>query len=112
MFGLSARQLCRDQPAERVSDEVDRPEPGRVEEAPEPGGELAGAEAPEPGQLDEMEAVMRGEPFGEHRPPAPRAGEPVHDDDVRPCSRDAVACRPPVELDLLQLHMVILHHEV
>jgi hypothetical protein len=111
-FGLGARQLRRDQAAKRVADEVDRSELDRVEETAEPGSELAGAEARETRQLDEVKPVMLGEPLGEHRPPAPGAGKPVHDDDVRSCSRDAVACRPPVELDMPLLHVVILHHEV
>ena len=64
-FGLSTRQLGRDQPTERVADEVDRTEPDRVQKPPEPRGELAGAETPEPGQLDEVKAVMLGEPVGE-----------------------------------------------
>ena len=111
-FGSAGRQLGRHQAAERVAEEVDRSEPGRVEEAPEPRRELAGAEAPEPGQLDEVKAMMLGEPFGDQRPPAPGTGEPVHHDDVRPCPHDAVACRPPVELDLPLLHVGILHHQI
>ena len=111
-FGLGARQLGRHQPTERVAEEIRRSEPGRVQEAAEPRSELAGAEAPESRQLDEMEAMMLGERLGEPRPPPPGAGEPVHHHDVRPCSRDAVTCRPPVELDLPLLHVVILHDAV
>ena len=95
-----------------MPEEVDRSEPGDVEEAPEPRRELAGADASEPWQLDEVEAMMLGEPFGEERPPAPGTGEPVHYDDVRPRPHDAVACGPPVELDLPLLHVGILHHQV
>jgi hypothetical protein len=95
-----------------MADQIDGPEPGRVEETSEPGSELARPDAPEPRQLDEVQAVVLGEPFGEHRPPAPGTGEPVHDDQVEPGSRYAVAHRPPVELDLPLFHEVILHHQV
>jgi len=71
--GLRARELGRDQPAEGVADEVDRPEPGCVEESPEPRCELSRAEATEPGQFDEMEAEACGKLVDEQRPPPPGA---------------------------------------
>jgi hypothetical protein len=80
-----------------VADEVDRPEPAPVEQAAEPRSQLAGADAAEPRQLDEMNAIALRERLGDRRPPPPGAGQPVHDDDVRPVPCDAEPGDPAVE---------------
>jgi len=108
-LGFGSGELCCDQPAERVADEIDRPEVGCSEESAQPRSELTGSQATEAGQLHEMEPKLRREALDEWRPPSPRAGQTVHDDDVRARSGHAIARRGPVEPELLQLHARILH---
>jgi hypothetical protein len=101
---LGGGELGGDEAAERVADEIDRSEPRPVEQAAEPRGQLAGTEATEPWQLDEVDAVAVRERLGDRRPPAPGAGQTVHDDDVRPVAHDAELGRASVELELPRFH--------
>ncbi len=106
--GLCECELGGHQPAERVADEVDRAEPGRVQQRSEPCRQLTRTHAAEPRQLDEMEAKPLGQRLDQPIPPAPGAGEAVHDGHVRPGPRHTVVRGPPAELDLLELHPLIL----
>ena len=107
-LGLGSGELCRDQPAERVADEVDRTEVGCGEEPAEPRSELPGPQATEPGQLHEVQAELLRQPLDERRPPSPGAGQTVHDDDVGARSGHAIVGRRSVERELPQLHARIL----
>jgi hypothetical protein len=103
-IGMPRRAFGGNEPAERMPDEVHGSEACRVQEPIEPLRELPGPHAAEPGKLDEMESVAACEQVDELRPPAPRAGESVHDSDVDAASRDPVREPPSVDLDLPQLH--------
>jgi hypothetical protein len=106
---LRPGELGRDQPAQRVADEVDPSEPRGVQQPGEPRCELTGPQPAEVGQLDEVEAQPGRKVLDDRRPPAPRAGQPMHDDDVRPRPGHPEPHRLLVERELPQLHPLILH---
>jgi hypothetical protein len=83
-------ELCGDEPAERMADDVRPLQPARLQVISEPRREAAGAQAAQPGELDEVEAVARGEAVVQERPPAPGARQAVHDDQIGPLADDAV----------------------
>jgi hypothetical protein len=68
---LLHRELHRDQPAQRMRQHVYPPEPGDVEQAPEPRPQLTSAQPPQPGQLHEMKPAALGKLLYERRPPPP-----------------------------------------
>jgi hypothetical protein len=83
-------ELRGHKPAERVADDVHVLQPGRLEVASEPRRQAAGAQAAQPRELDEVEAVVRGEAVCQERPPAPGARQSVHDDQIGPLADDGV----------------------
>jgi hypothetical protein len=88
--GVLPGELGREQPAERVPDDVDLLELRSVEKTDEPRRELAGADSTEPRQPDEMQPVPVFEQFGDLRPPPPGARQAVQHEHVAPGARDAV----------------------
>jgi hypothetical protein len=71
---LLRSQLSRDQPAERMTDEVHALELGRFEPTAEPTGQLRGGKSSsEPGQVEQVNTVMLGQGLEYGLPPAPGA---------------------------------------
>ena len=71
---LLRSQLGRDQPAERVADEVHAPEPGRLEPTAEPTRELGGGKSPtQPGQVEQVNTAPLRQRLEYRLPPAPGA---------------------------------------
>ena len=71
---LLCSQLGRDQPAERVADEIDALELRRVEPTAEPTGQLGGGKLPsQPGQVEQVNTALLGQRFEYRLPPAPGA---------------------------------------
>lgn len=93
-------ELRRGKPAERVPGDVCAVELGRVEPAGEPVAELVRTrEAPQRGQVDDVEPPVGRKRLEQGRPPAPRAAEPVHEQQGRPVAGNAVANALAVDLD-------------
>lgn len=71
---LLRSQLSRDQPAERMTDEIHALELGRLEPTAEPTGQLGGRKSPsEPGQVEHVNTATLGQGFEYRLPPAPGA---------------------------------------
>jgi len=86
------RQLGRDQPAERVAREVDPFVPRLVQPPREPRRELRGPNAPAAArEVDRRDAPQLRKALEQRRPPAPRAGEAVHEDERFAAADDHLA---------------------
>jgi hypothetical protein len=71
---LLRSQLGRDQPAERVADEIHPLELGRLEPTAEPTGQLGGGKSPsQPGQVDQVNTSPLRQRLEYRLPPAPGA---------------------------------------
>ncbi len=71
---LLRSQLGRDQPAERVADEIDALELGRLEPTAEPIRQLGGRKSPtQPGQVEQVNTAPLGQRLEYRLPPAPGA---------------------------------------
>jgi hypothetical protein len=71
---LFRSQLCRDQPAERMADEIHALEIGRLEPTTEPTGQLGGGKSPsQPGQVEHVNTATLGQALEDRLPPAPGA---------------------------------------
>ena len=99
-----------DEPAERVTGEVDSLERGRIEPPPEPC-----ASAPSRRRVARVSADRRGDTRrrspsdrSSRRPPAPGTGEAVHEHQRWAGTGDPVPDRPTVDLDLVHIHRVPL----
>ena len=67
-------QLGRDQPAERMADEIHALELGRLEPTAEPTGQLGGGKSPsQPGQVEQVNTAPLGQGLEYRLPPAPGA---------------------------------------
>jgi hypothetical protein len=104
-FGPLGRQLGGEQAAERVPDHVDAVEPGGVEPAPEPGRDLAGGEAPESRQLDQVEPVLPAEQVDQRCPPTPRSRQAVDEQERVAGAGEPIPHRHSVDLELGELHV-------
>jgi hypothetical protein len=71
---LLGSKLGRDQPAERMADEIHALEIGRLEPTAEPTGQLSGGKSPsQPGQVDQVNTAPLGQGREYRLPPAPGA---------------------------------------
>ena len=71
---LLRSQLGRNQPAERVADEIHALELGRVEPTAEPTCQLGGGKSPsQPGQVEQVNTAPLGQRLEYRLPPAPGA---------------------------------------
>jgi hypothetical protein len=71
---LLRSQLSRDQPAERMTDQIHGLEPGRLEPTAEPSGQPGGGKSPaEPGQVEQVNTTALGQGLENRLPPAPGA---------------------------------------
>lgn len=71
---LLRSQLGRDQPPERVADEIHVLELGRLEPPAEPTGQLGGGKSPsQPGKVDQVNTAPLGQGLEDRLPPAPGA---------------------------------------
>jgi hypothetical protein len=71
---LLRSQLGRDQPAERVADEIHALELGRLEPTAEPTRQLGGGKSPsQPGQVEQVNTSPLGQSLEYRLPPAPGA---------------------------------------
>ncbi len=99
-------ELGRDQPTERMTDEVDASESCRVEPAAEPACESGGGKpSPESWQVDQMYSAPLCQPPEHRLPPAPGAGQPVHEDERLAGAGHAILDRRPVDDELPNLHV-------
>ena len=104
-LGLRRRRLGRDQPTERMADQIGTLEPGGLEPAREPRCQLFGGQStPELRQLGDVHPVTLRQRLEHRPPPAPRTREPVDEDerasprrrrDTRSASRRRRAPEPP-----------------
>jgi len=94
------RQLSGGQAAEGVAGDVGPIDLDRVQPAGQPLPELVRVrEAAEGREVDDVEPPLRRELLEERRPPAPRAAEPVHEQQRPPLAGDAVPHALAVDLD-------------
>ena len=88
-----------------MPDEIDPLEFGSVEPTPEPARELVGGKpCSEPRQIEHVNAVMLRQRLEHRLPPAPGAGEPMHEDDWFALAGDPILDRRPVDRELPNLH--------
>jgi len=102
---LSGRELRGKEAAERMADHVHPLEAGCVEPAREPRAHLdEPGDVPRPRQVEDVHAMALGQRVEERRPPAPGAGEPVHEYERLAFPGDAIPDRAALDGDLSQLH--------
>lgn len=92
------RQFGGDQPAERVTDEIDALERAGVKPTAEPAGQ-SGSRKPrsEPRQVEDMNAASLCKRFEERLPPAPGARKPMHEDNRFALAGDPILGQHPVD---------------
>jgi hypothetical protein len=103
-FGLGRGELRSEETTQRMRRDVGWPDAGGVEPVREPRAHLRDAPPTmEMRQVDNVQRAPRGERLEDGRPPAPRAGEPVHQHERLTRSQDAVPDEVTVDVDLAQL---------
>jgi len=103
---MARRELGRDQATERVPGDVDTLQADRVEPPHEPPAQVGRPDMAQPPEIDDVNLTARAERLDHRRPPAPRAGEPVHEHERLAAPGDAVRKGPAVDADLSSLNHV------
>jgi len=88
-----------------MPDEIDALECRRVEPTTEPARQLgSGKPCSEPRQVDQVNTAALRQRLEYRLPPAPGAGEPVHEDDRFAHAGNPILDRRPVDHELPNLH--------
>jgi hypothetical protein len=103
---LVGRELGGDEPAQRVTDQIDVPKAHGREPAAEPRRELGGAQLrSQPREVEHVDESPSSDPQTYLRPPAPGTGKTMHEHHRRARPRDPVPDALSVDLYLSELHV-------
>ena len=88
-----------------MTDEIDTLERRRLEPTAKPRRQLSGRKPrPEPWQVEHVDAATFSKRLEYRLPPAPRAGQPVYEDDGCALADDPIPRCRPVDHELPDLH--------